>query len=103
MKMTCIGRRPQILKVEYLSNHLSDHMQILNLSLDDQTIFLQILRMKTISKLTSNGRRPPMEDKVQWKTELQWKKTSNGRRHPLEDNHHWKTTYNGRRPQNIKN
>ena len=103
MKMTCIGRRPQILKVEYLSNHLSDHMQILNLSLDDQTIFLQILKMKTISKLTSNGRRPPMEDDLQWKTtsngrqttmedrtsmeeDLQWKTTSIGRRPPLEDN-----------------
>ena len=31
------GRRPQILKVEYLSNHWSDLHQILNLSLYDQT------------------------------------------------------------------
>ena len=29
----------KILKVEYLSNYLLDHTQILNLSLDDQTIF----------------------------------------------------------------
>ena len=31
----------KILKVEYLSNHLLDHTQILNLSLDDQIIFYQ--------------------------------------------------------------
>ena len=30
----------KILKVEYLSNRLLDHTQILNLSSDDQTIFL---------------------------------------------------------------
>ena len=29
----------KILKAEYLSNHLLDHTQILNLDLDDQTIF----------------------------------------------------------------
>ena len=29
----------KILKVEFLRNHLLDHTQILNLSLDDQTIF----------------------------------------------------------------
>jgi hypothetical protein len=44
----------KILKVEYLSNHLLDHGKILNLSIDDDAIFLQILKMKT----TSNGRRP---------------------------------------------
>ena len=33
----------KLLKVEYLRNQLLDHIQILNLSLDDQTIFLQIL------------------------------------------------------------
>jgi hypothetical protein len=80
MKTTCIGRRPQILKVEYLSDHLLDHIQILNLSLDDQTTFLKILKMKT----ASNRRRPPMEDKA-----------SNGRRTLMEDNLHLKTT-NGR-------
>ena len=46
-KMTYNGRRPQHfngkppkkkVKVEYLSNHLLDHTQILNLSLDDPTI-----------------------------------------------------------------
>ena len=31
------GRRPQILKLEYLSNHWSNLSQILNLSLCDQT------------------------------------------------------------------
>ena len=39
----------KISKVEYLSNHLLDPTQILNLSLDDQTI---------LYKITSNGRRP---------------------------------------------
>ena len=42
----------KILKVEYLSNHLLDHTQILNLDLDDQTIFLQMRRMKTTSSGT---------------------------------------------------
>ena len=42
----------KILKVEYLSNHLLDHTQILNLYLDDQTIFYKYLKW----------RRPPMED-----------------------------------------
>ena len=41
----------QIFKVEYLSNHLLDHSQILNLSLDDQIIFLPTFKMKT----TFNG------------------------------------------------
>ena len=41
-----------ILKVEYLSNQLLDHIQISNLSLDDQTIFYKFLKW----------RRPPMED-----------------------------------------
>ena len=42
-KTTSNGRRPpmeddlKILKVEYLSNHLLDHTQILNLSLNDHT------------------------------------------------------------------
>ena len=31
---------PKILKGEYLSNHLLDHTQILDLSLDDLTICL---------------------------------------------------------------
>ena len=42
----------KILKVEYLSNHLSDHAQILNINWDDQTIFYKSLKW----------RRPPMED-----------------------------------------
>ena len=31
------GRRPQILKIEYFSNHWLDFLQILNLSSGDQT------------------------------------------------------------------
>jgi hypothetical protein len=42
----------KMLEVEYISNPLLDHTQILNLSLDDH--ILQILTMQT----TSNGRRP---------------------------------------------
>ena len=42
----------KILKVEYLSNLLLDHTQILNLSLDDQTILLK----------SSKWRRTQMED-----------------------------------------
>jgi hypothetical protein len=34
---------PQILKVEYLSNRLLDHTQILNLCSDDQTILYYIV------------------------------------------------------------
>ena len=33
----------KILKVEYLSNHLLDHFQIINLNLDDLNYFVQIL------------------------------------------------------------
>ena len=42
----------KILIVEYLSNHLLNHAQILNLSLDDQTIFYNSFKW----------RRPPMEE-----------------------------------------
>ena len=42
----------KILKVEYLSNHISDHTQILNLILDDQPIFYQSFKW----------RNPPMEE-----------------------------------------
>ena len=42
----------KILKVEYLSNVLLDHTQILNLSFHDQTVFCKSFRW----------RRPPMED-----------------------------------------
>ena len=40
----------KILKVEYHSNQLLDHTQILNLSLDDQPKYSQILKIKTTSK-----------------------------------------------------
>ena len=61
----------KILKVEYpiIRSWFKDHNTILNLGFDDQTK----------RKMTSNGRRPPIEDNLQWKT-----------------------TSNGRRPQNIK-
>ena len=42
----------KILKVEYLSNHLLDHTQILNLSLCDQAIFCKSFKW----------RQPTMED-----------------------------------------
>ena len=57
MEKTSKGRWPpieddlKILKVEYLSNHLLDHTQILNLSLYDQTLSFQ-------------WRWPPMEDNL---------------------------------------
>ena len=35
----------KILKVEYLSNHLLNHAQILNFSSDDQTIFFKCRRL----------------------------------------------------------
>ena len=51
----------KILKVEYLSNHLLDHTQILNLSLVDQTIFYKSLKWRW----------PPMEDNLNCKDDLQ--------------------------------
>jgi hypothetical protein len=53
--MNSNGRRPQNIKEEYLSNHLLDHSQILNLSLYDQTIF-----RKSFLK-----RQPTMEDNLE--------------------------------------
>ena len=44
----------KILKVEYLSNHLLDPTQILNLSLYDQTLLYKSFKW----------RRPPMEDNL---------------------------------------
>ena len=77
----------KILKVEFLRNHLLDHTQILNLSLDDQTILYKSAKWSRPPmkdelwwKTTSNGRGPPMEDDLQWKTT------------PMEDDLHWKTT-----------
>ena len=70
----------KILRVEYLNKYLLDHTQILNLSLDYQTIFYKSLKW----------RRPPMEEN------LKWKKTSNGRQPPMEDN--LQQTLAGRRP-----
>ena len=50
----------KILKVEYLSYHLLDHTQILNLSLDDQTIFYKSfkwrwpqMKVTLVAKMTS--------------------------------------------------
>jgi hypothetical protein len=42
----------KLLKVKYLSNCLLDHAQILNLNLNDQTIFCKSIKW----------RRPPLED-----------------------------------------
>ena len=48
----------QKVKVEYLRNHLLDPTQILNLSLDDQTILYKFFKF----------RQPPTEDYLQLKT-----------------------------------
>ena len=53
MKTTSMEDNLKILKVEYLSNRLLDHTQILNLSLYDQPKFWN-----------SKWRRPPMEDNL---------------------------------------
>ena len=50
----------KIIQVEYLSNHLLDHTQILNLSSDDQNIFYKSLRW----------RQPLMEDDLNCKDDL---------------------------------
>ena len=43
----------KILKMEYLSNHLLDHIKILNLNLDD-------LQWKTTSDIKSEISQPPL-------------------------------------------
>ena len=48
----------KILKVEYLTNHLLDPTQILNLSLDDHIILYNFIKW----------RQPPTEDDLQFKT-----------------------------------
>ena len=55
MNITSNGRRPQILKVEYLSNHWFDHTQILNLNWGDQTKVYKYFKWRW----------PPVEEKVQ--------------------------------------
>jgi hypothetical protein len=52
----------KIFEVEYLSNQLLDHTQILSLSLDDKIIFVQIFKMNT----TFNGRGHQMEDDLKY-------------------------------------
>jgi hypothetical protein len=52
----------KILKVEYLCNHLLDHTQILNLLLDDQTIFYKYFKNQNWKCL--HWRWPPMEDNL---------------------------------------
>ena len=52
MKTTSMEDDLKILKVKYLTNNLLDHSQILNLSLDDQSIFLKsskVLRVEYLS------------------------------------------------------
>ena len=41
----------KILKVEYLSNHLLDHTQILYLMLYDQTIFYNTLKLRRLTMI----------------------------------------------------
>ena len=50
----------KILKIEYLINHFLDHTQILDLSLNDQTIFNKSLKWKL----------HPMEDDLGCKDDL---------------------------------
>ena len=52
--MTSNGRRPQMLKVEYLRNHFLDHPQILNLSFGNRTKIENCMK----------GRQPPLEDEL---------------------------------------
>jgi hypothetical protein len=59
----------KISKVEYLSNHWLDLPQILNLSSGDQT-----KSKHELIKMFSNGRRPLMEDDLQWKTTSKYQK-----------------------------
>jgi hypothetical protein len=83
--------------VEYLSNHLLDHTQILNLYLDDQTIFYKYLKW----------RQPPVEDN------LKILKVENLSKHlldhaqtlnvSLDDQTIFYKYLKFRRPQNIKN
>ena len=54
MKTTSNGRQPQNMKSEISLNHLSDHLQILNLYWGDQT------KIKNFFK----WRQPPMEDNL---------------------------------------
>ena len=46
----------KISKVEYLSNHLLDHTQILSLCLDDQIIFYKYFKIRQTS----------MEEYIKW-------------------------------------
>ena len=75
---------------------MEDNVGILNVDISENTFWI-IFKYKpnfinTLNEKTSNIRRPPLEDN------LQWKMTSNGRRPPMEDNLQWKTTSNGRQP-----
>jgi hypothetical protein len=117
-KTTSNGRLPQISKVKYLSNYLSDLPQILNLGLCDQSKLYKFLKWI----------QPPMEDDLKWKTtsnikseisqqlmvrsstnfklRLMWpnqtlqmfqmKTTSNRRRPQMEDNLKLKTSSNNK-------
>ena len=69
------GRRPpneddlNILKVEYLSNHLLDYTQIFYLTLDEQNI---IYKSKPQWKTASNGRRPQNSKKWNVSANTYW-------------------------------
>ena len=66
MKTTSNGRQTQI---EYLINHLLDHIGIITFKLDDQTIFYnhtQTLNLSLDDKTMFSN--PKNEDDFQWKT-----------------------------------
>ena len=98
MKITSTGRRPQILREEFLKNQSLDHTKILNLSLDGQTIFYKSFKL----------RQPVMKD------ELKIFKAEFLRNHLLDHTQilSWpshilqtiemKTTSNQRQPHHIK-
>ena len=49
-------------------------------------------------KTSIGGRRPSMEDDLQWEDDIQWETTFCGRQPSMEDDLRWKTTFGGRRP-----
>ena len=103
----------KILKMEYISNHLLNHSQIRNSSLDDQTVFYKSLkwrrhqkeddfkilkREKLHNQLLSHIQNLNLSLDEQTLDNLHWKTISNGRRPPMEDDLHWKMISNGRWP-----
>ena len=109
-RYTLVKADLKILKVEYLSNHWLDFPQISNFSLGDQTKIKSGQNKDNLKwKMTTNGRRPPMENNLKiFKIEyfrnhwldlprilnwslVNWMKITNAWK---EDNHQWKKTSN---------